>query len=392
MNLRLSPDGSRLAFTVRRNADVPDDPTGSAVPSHLYILDVATQEITEPFPAVNPAIAHWSPDGTRLAFFDYKTRANRMGHRILSICDLRTGRIEETKFGAFGGFSLSWLDDETLVFSDSRSFAFFLGGQTWITVWDVAHRCPQRRVRVGGSHYIQELAVVRGQNGEHTLLFQKQRIRLRKGVSPDTEYRLGTVNLLTFQRGADVFQERCILIGSSPTREYAAYIDCPEFWHHLKRVEAAVSQAAREAVAENVKGTAEQHSAKLLGIQRKAMEDIPWPLAGKLYRWSPKTGAEVVEPYLGLAQENGFGWSADSCLLYPTALPDGAQEVWAARTGKDDLTPLFRTEQAVSALAGDLGRGVVWAVVGDDLRRYDRAEDGTWSGRTLPIERGQTRE
>ena len=62
-DLRLSPDGSRLAFTVS------EPPKGDTRNTDIWMLDLRTREVrrfaTSPKEDRSP---NWSPDGKRLAF------------------------------------------------------------------------------------------------------------------------------------------------------------------------------------------------------------------------------------------------------------------------------------------------------------------------------------
>ena len=66
-----SPDGSRIAFVVRENAeDVNANESADALISNIYIVDITTNEITQVtnFSEGRAETPHWSPDGNSLFF------------------------------------------------------------------------------------------------------------------------------------------------------------------------------------------------------------------------------------------------------------------------------------------------------------------------------------
>jgi Tol biopolymer transport system component len=66
-----SPDGTRLAFVVRENTEDENANTNAgALVSNIYVVDVASEEITQitQFENTQVETPTWSPDGNTIAF------------------------------------------------------------------------------------------------------------------------------------------------------------------------------------------------------------------------------------------------------------------------------------------------------------------------------------
>lgn len=118
-----SPDGTVLAYE-RQDATA----TGSSGPSRIWLYDAATST-TAPVYEDNQVLgfgAQWSPDGSRLAFFD----ANRRAIRVVSVTDGEAAMIS-SDMGEVGSFSA---DSSAMAFANIRK----VGGQFFTELW-IAH-------------------------------------------------------------------------------------------------------------------------------------------------------------------------------------------------------------------------------------------------------------
>jgi serine/threonine-protein kinase len=116
----LSPDGTRLAFTVfRQNADLwrlPVDPaTGRATGEPEKLVASQREE----------SRGAWSPDGNRIAF-----NCDRSGDMNLWVYSLGTGALAQLTRGAGGDFQPKWSPD-------GKTLAFFSAREGVIDVWCV---------------------------------------------------------------------------------------------------------------------------------------------------------------------------------------------------------------------------------------------------------------
>ncbi len=100
-----SADGNRIAFIVRENVEDENANTSAeALISNLYVVDVATGEVTQvtAYDQGRVETAHWSPDGNRLFFLRVLN-----GKMELQVKDLLTDEI--TALLAEPACCLSWM-------------------------------------------------------------------------------------------------------------------------------------------------------------------------------------------------------------------------------------------------------------------------------------------
>ena len=119
-NAAWSPDGALLAYERREQAL-----TGSTGPSRVWLYDPATGE-TAPLFEDSQVLGfgpHWSPDGSRIAFFDGNIQSIRIVH-------LETGEVTliPSQMGEVGTFSP---DGRRLVYTDIRA----VGRQYYPELW-----------------------------------------------------------------------------------------------------------------------------------------------------------------------------------------------------------------------------------------------------------------
>jgi Tol biopolymer transport system component len=115
-----SPDGQLLAYERREPS-----PNGQSGPARVWLFDLTSNE-TSPVFEDNQVLGFgptWSPDGSRLAFFD----ANQQAIRVI---DLATGQAEfiPSQMGEVGSFAP---DSSTMAYVDIRA----VGGQFFSEIW-----------------------------------------------------------------------------------------------------------------------------------------------------------------------------------------------------------------------------------------------------------------
>src|SRR5260370_40297589 len=72
-DLRFSPDGARVAFTVQ------ESPSGSRAESHIWVFDTKTHSVTQwTRSPKSERLARWSPDGRSLAFLSDREDNNQI--------------------------------------------------------------------------------------------------------------------------------------------------------------------------------------------------------------------------------------------------------------------------------------------------------------------------
>ncbi|MGH9481682.1 MAG: TolB family protein, partial [Terriglobales bacterium] len=97
-DLRFSPDGSRLAFTVAEPAHGSDNLT------HIWVLDVATREARQyTYSDKSESSPRWSPDGKELAFL-----SNRDGNRQIYLLATAGGEASALTQGKRSIGSFEW--------------------------------------------------------------------------------------------------------------------------------------------------------------------------------------------------------------------------------------------------------------------------------------------
>ena len=101
VDLRFSPDGSRLAFTVA------EPPKGTENPSHIWLLDVSTKQARQyTYSEKSENSPRWSPDGKFLAFL-----SNRDGDRQIYLAPSNGGDAYSITHGKRGISSFEWSPD-----------------------------------------------------------------------------------------------------------------------------------------------------------------------------------------------------------------------------------------------------------------------------------------
>ena len=100
-DLRFSPDGSRLAFTVS------EPPKGTTNATHIWILNVATKQVRQyTYSEKNENSPRWSPDGKSLAFL-----SNRDEDRQIYLLPSSGGDAYAITEGKRGIASFEWSPD-----------------------------------------------------------------------------------------------------------------------------------------------------------------------------------------------------------------------------------------------------------------------------------------
>ncbi|HVA72750.1 MAG TPA: S9 family peptidase [Candidatus Limnocylindrales bacterium] len=100
-DLRFSPHGARLAFTVA------GPPTGVQIPQHIWIMDVATRQVRQyTFSAKSDNSPRWSPDGKFLAFL-----SNRDNFRQIYLMPSDGGDAYPITTGKRNIASFAWSPD-----------------------------------------------------------------------------------------------------------------------------------------------------------------------------------------------------------------------------------------------------------------------------------------
>lgn len=100
-DLRFSPDGSRLAFTVT------EPPKGTSNETHIWIMDVASKQVHQyTYSDKSENSPRWSPDGKFLAFL-----SNRDGDRQIYLLSSEGGDAYSITTGKRGISSFAWSPD-----------------------------------------------------------------------------------------------------------------------------------------------------------------------------------------------------------------------------------------------------------------------------------------